>query len=687
MRCLTLSLSLLIVCIGAPAAQARTMDLDAGGMSGVATDGLGAASKEERTAILRGQKLAEAVTAMANELEARGDYQTILAVADDLIDMAPDNIRLRHLKALALAADGNGTAAAEVLDEFPESTDDGIWGLLARVMILRNEGELETAERHAAEALDRAQDNAYAHNLAGTISFAQDALDRAGRHFARAAELQPESDTYLANLGAVERLRGNTTAAADALQAALQINPTACGALINHAGLLQDTGDLAGAQTELETCLEAEPGNRHAITQVIEVLTERRHYDPALDLATRHADILPEPGTTRARLALLLGDPAQAEAVLAEAGPGPATDLLMAHAAAGRGDQDRARDLARGLINRLPERPDLVPGVIGFLATGGMIDPALMTDRQENAMLVYLQGLGAAVAGNEAAMREELITDAIDIPGLNLTGFPEAQIARIAGSPATPWLTAALTHDLEGYHQLADTAALQAIEAAPDLALAHVIRARSAASLGDGDGMLEALERALDLAPEGAAPNLLRGEAAMSIGDLPRAIEHFERVLEVTDSAGAALRLGLVADRLGEDERAERAYERLIQITPRSYIGYNQLAWFLASREHDLDRALDLARQANEMMPENASIQDTIGWILHLQGDTETGVVYLRRAFEIAGWEMPSIGLRLARAELTLGHRAEARDLLQVLAERPQDDENGQQARKILESL
>lgn len=687
MRCLTLSLSLLLGCLVAPAAQSRTLDLDTGGMSGVATDGLGAANKAERAAILRGQKLAEAIAAMERELQARGDYQTILAVADDLIEMAPGNIRLRHLQALALAADGNGTAAAEVLEEFPETTDDGSWGRLARVMILRGEGALEAAESHAAEALERAPDNAYAHNLAGTISFGQDALDRAGHHFARAAELQPESDTYLANLGAVERLRGNTTAAAEALQAALRINPTACGALINHAGLLQDAGDLAGAQAELETCLEAEPGNRHAIAQVIEVLTERRHYDPALDLATQHADILPEPGTTRARLALLLGDPAQAEEVLAETEPGPDTDLLMAFAVAGRGDLDRAGDLARSLVDRLPARPDLAPSVIGFLATGGMIDPALMANRQESPMLSYLQGLGAAVAGNEAAMRAELVTDAIDIPGLNLTGFPEPQIARIAGSPATPWLTAALTHDLEGYHKLADAAALRATEAASDLALAHVIRARSAASLGDGSEMLAALERALELAPAGAAPNLLRGEAAVSMGDLPRAIEHFERVLEVTDSAGAALRLGLVADRLGEDERVELAYERLIRITPRSYIGYNQLAWFLASRERDLDRALELARQADELMPENASIQDTIGWILHLQGDTEAGVAYLRRAFEIAGWEIPAIGLRLARAELTLGHRAEARDLLQTLAERPQNDENGQQAREILESL
>lgn len=687
MRSLVLSVALLAGTLAAPAVQSRTLEPHEGGLPGITTDGLGAVPGTESAAILRGQKLAEAIAAMERELQARGDYQTILAVAEDLVALAPRNTRLRHLHALSLAASGDSTVAAALLEKFPETADDSVWGELARAMILRGEGELEAAERLTADALERAPGNAYAHNLAGTIGFAQEALDRAAQHFARAAELQPESDTYLANLGAVERLRGNREAAATALQAALRINPIACGALINHAGLLRDAGDLAGAQAELETCLEAEPGNRHAIGQVIEVLTERREYDLALGLATRHADILPEPGTTRARLALLLGDPELAETVLTEVGSGPGSDLLMAFAAAGRGDLAEAQDRARSLIDRLPKHPDLTPGVIGFLATGGVHDPALLADGQDSAIMTYLQGLGAAVAGDEAAMRQALASDAIDIPGLALTGFPEEQIARIAGSPATPWLVATLTHGLGGYHRLAHAAALRATGADPGLALAHVIGARAAAELGDGAAMLTALERALDLAPAGAAPHLQRGEAAMAMGDLARAISHFERVLEVTDSAGAALRLGLVADRLGEDAQAEAAYERLIRITPQSFIGYNQLAWFLAERKRDLDRALGLARQADTLMPGNASIQDTIGWILHLQGDTETGVNYLRRSFEIAGWDIPEVGLHLAQAELALGNRAEARDLLQVLANRPEEDPHGQQAREILKNL
>jgi tetratricopeptide (TPR) repeat protein len=248
-------------------------------------------------------------------------------------------------------------------------------------------------------------------------------------------------------------------------------------------------------------------------------------------------------------------------------------------------------------------------------------------------------------------------------------------------------LAASLTHTLAGYHQLALEAAMRGTEADPDLALAHIAAARAAAELGDTPQTLAALDAALKLAPAAAAPNLLRGEAAMAMGDLPRAVQHFQQVLEVEDNASAALRLGLIADEMGEDDMAIAAYERLIDTAPESFTGYNQLAWFLATRERDLPRALELAQKADALMPGNASINDTIGWILHLQGDTAAGIAYLRRSFQIAGWGIPDIGLHLAQAELSLGNDAAARALLSVLAKRPEGDPQGDTARDVLKGL
>lgn len=691
MRFLTISLSLILGCLVVYPARPRTLDLDSGGLSGVATDGLGASSWADSGAILRGKKVAEAIAAMARELEARGDYQTILVTAPAVIEITPDNIRLRHLHALSLVASGNTETALQVLADYPETSDSSIWGALARAMILRSNGALTEAQNVTKEALEREPENAYAHNLAGTIAFAQDALDRAEAHFGRAVELQPESDTYLANLGAVQRLRGNSGTAMITLQAALQINPNACGARINYAGVLQDTGDLTGAQAELEACLDAEPDNNSAIRQMIQVLIMRRQFEPALGIVTRHADNLPEAKSTQARLALLMGQPDLAETILADTEHGTETDLLSAFAAASRGDLETAARMVTSLQSAMPKRPDFALAALGFSAARGELEKASLlyqTDRPELAAgFAYLRGLGAGTAGEERAMRQRLVEEAPDIPGLALTGFPETQITRLASSPATPWLAVALTYSLTDYHRLAYQTAKRATEIDPDLALAHVLRARTAAELRDTKDMLTSLDKALKLAPTGVAPNLQRGEAAMALGDLPLAIRHFEVVLNLADSSSAALRLGLVAERLGEMAKAEAAYEHLIRITPDSFVGYNQLAWLLAEQERDLDRALELARKADTLMPENASIQDTIGWILHLKGDTLSGIEYLRRSFDIAGWDIPVIGLHLAQAEISLGNQDAARSLLNVLAERPEDDPYGERAREILQAL
>lgn len=688
MRCLIFSLSLILGCLVVPAAQSRTLDLDSGGLSGVTTDGLGASPGADSAAILRGLKVAEAIAALAHELEARGDYQTILAAAPAVLEIAPNNTRLRHLHALSLAASGDTPAARQVLEDHPKDSGSDVWGSLAHAMILRSDGAVTEAKNVTTQALERAPENAYAHNLAGTIAFAENRLERAEEHFAKATELQPGSDTYLANLGAVQRLRGNSAAAFTALQAALRINPNACGARINYAGVLQDAGDLAGAQTELEACLDAEPDNTIAIRQIIGVLTARRQFDLALDLAGRHADSLSQPDKIMARLALLMGQPDLAEIKLADAEQDTETVLLAAFAAAGRGDLEAAAEIAGSLKPAMPDRPDIARAALGFSAAVARMDAASLSNQPERPDLTYLWGLGAAVAGNEAAMRQALVTNTPDTPpGLVLTGFPETQITRLAHSPATPWLAAALTHTLGDYHRLSHEATIRATEADPDLALAHVLRAKAAAELRETEDMLASLDQALNLAPAGVAPNMQRGEVAMSMGDLTVAIRHFEQVLEVADIANAALRLGLAADGLGEDTKAEAAYERLIRIEPQSFVGYNQLAWFLAERERDLDRALALAKKADRLMPDNASIQDTIGWVLHLKGDTATGVEYLRRSFDISGWERPEIGLHLAEVEMSLGNRQAAQELLSMLAERPEHDTHGQKAREILESF
>jgi Tfp pilus assembly protein PilF len=79
---------------------------------------------------------------------------------------------------------------------------------------------------------------------------------------------------------------------------------------------------------------------------------------------------------------------------------------------------------------------------------------------------------------------------------------------------------------------------------------------------------------------------------------------------------------------------AIQAYEQILDDNPQDAIVLNNLAWLL--KDSDLSRAAAYAKSAAELQPKVASILDTYGWLLHLQGKNEQALQYLERAVELA---------------------------------------------------
>lgn len=66
----------------------------------------------------------------------------------------------------------------------------------------------------------------------------------------------------------------------------------------------------------------------------------------------------------------------------------------------------------------------------------------------------------------------------------------------------------------------------------------------------------------------------------------------------------------------------------------RAY-AYNQAAWALAGMGLELDRAAELARDAHELLPEDANIIDTVAEVHFVSGDAAAAVEWERRALEL----------------------------------------------------
>ena len=70
-------------------------------------------------------------------------------------------------------------------------------------------------------------------------------------------------------------------------------------------------------------------------------------------------------------------------------------------------------------------------------------------------------------------------------------------------------------------------------------------------------------------------------------------------------------------------------------------------------------KALDIARQANDAAPDNADIEDTLGWILVQRGELEEGLRYLQSSASTRP-DNPSVQYHLGVAYQKAGRERQA---------------------------
>ena len=166
-----------------------------------------------------------------------------------------------------------------------------------------------------------------------------------------------------------------------------------------------------------------------------------------------------------------------------------------------------------------------------------------------------------------------------------------------------------------------------------------------------------------------AAPDLPRAvDLAFRVYAAQDKLDLVQRSFEEAEAAGVlhggarALLARLYLAR-GEAEKAQATYERVVAESPEIAPAKNDLAFMLASRGGDLDRALRLAEEADRALPESANAADTRGFVLLRLGRHEAALEPLRTAVARAEPDDPSLPtfhyhLGLALAGLARGDEA-----------------------------
>jgi tetratricopeptide (TPR) repeat protein len=129
----------------------------------------------------------------------------------------------------------------------------------------------------------------------------------------------------------------------------------------------------------------------------------------------------------------------------------------------------------------------------------------------------------------------------------------------------------------------------------------------------------------------------------------------------------------MVAERLNKLDVLERDLKKVIELKPDYAHAYNALGYTFAERGIRLKEAYELIQKAVALAPDDAFIQDSLGWVQFKQGRTEEALATLRKAYTVR--RDPEIAAHLGEVLWATGKKDEALQLWRsALSESPGND-------------
>ena len=261
-------------------------------------------------------------------------------------------------------------------------------------------------------------------------------------------------------------------------------------------------------------------------------------------------------------------------------------------------------------------------------------------------------------------------------------------------------------------------AARAALQRSPDVTLQHIPSGVMLAWLhvkaGDLDAATDIARQLRAQHPDESSPHALQAELSMRGGDLQSAAAAYDQALSIRNDSRYAIRayqirrraslpaplqpltaylqerpfdsavrlfLAQAYQRERQTDNAHAEYARVLEYEPDNLIAGNNLAWGYFTVGDP--RAEGIARQAHASHPDNASILDTLGWILVRKGAVDDGIEFLRDAVG-SGNASHEARYHLAAALVEAGGQEEAQEILESILSSDAEFSSRQEAEKLL---
>jgi putative PEP-CTERM system TPR-repeat lipoprotein len=661
--------------------------------------------------------------------------------------LAPGSLLVTYGQALLDYSEGKNKEARESLQRILKSAPNHMPSVLLAGAVELNLNSPQSAQMHLRKYLEVEPNNVYARKLMAQAMLKN--AQPADAAATLAPTLNETRDPQLLALAGESYMQARDFGKAIAyLEKAIQLAPEVA-ALHTSLGMARlEQGDTAKGIGELERATELDPKSDRALTALVQAELGLKHYDKAAAAVAKLETLKPDdPQTYNLKATVLLskGDLPAARAAFEKALQVQPTFFAAAANLAKLDVMEKKPEAARKRFEAILEKDKKNFGAMGALAELAMlgnrpeeattwlekaqaenpdaIAPVLrlgshyLATKQEKKALTLARKFQTAHPSNPELVdllgQAQLANDdgqgALDSYSKLVNIVPKSALAQMRLAQAQ----GKLKNDAGAAESLKRASALQ-----PNLLQARVAQVEVAMRRGRTDealGMVRQLQQDVPGSPVGF---LMEGDLQQAQKKPALAVAAYDKAFAITKSGAVLLRSAQALRQMGkEDEARQRVtqwakahpddmqvamylaeahlaakeykpaatlLENIVKRAPGNGAALNNLAY--AYQQQKDPRALATAEQAFKVAGDNASVMDTLGWMLVEQGNTQRGLPLLQKAAAGAP-ALPEIRYHLAVGLHKSGDKAGARKELESLLAQNKPFAQLEEARSLLKTL
>jgi tetratricopeptide (TPR) repeat protein len=143
-------------------------------------------------------------------------------------------------------------------------------------------------------------------------------------------------------------------------------------------------------------------------------------------------------------------------------------------------------------------------------------------------------------------------------------------------------------------------------------------------------------------------------------GQVDQGIAQLVAFTSRTNDLDVLMQLAVMQDQNKDREGATHTYEKMLALAPGNIVALNNLALITLDTPGQLDKALELAKRARDILPRAPAIADTLGWVYFRRGEYDRALPLIQESVE----QLPDnqeIQFHLGITQYMLGNEQEAK--------------------------